>query len=252
MKRGLSVKTQDNKKQYKYDYPMADNTVDAVVFGIGNDHTFPGRNELHVLLIERRGDPFKGRWALPGGYLEENETIDDAVLRELKEETSVELSWMEQLYTFGDPGRDPRGRVISTAYLAVVRASDVIVEAGDDAAKARWFPISVLPKLAFDHDKIIKMGLQRLRSKVLWQPVGINLLPETFTLTELQTVYETILGRKLDRRNFRAKVLKLGVLTPNGKKQQGGRPAIIYRFNRDIYKGLQEQGVEFEIRYEVR
>lgn len=242
------MKTRNKKPPYIYDYPMADNTVDAVVFGIGPDKMFPDRSELHILLIERRDYPFKGHWALPGGYLEEDETLDQAVLRELKEETSVELTWMEQLYTFGDPGRDPRGRVISTAYLAVVQTADVTVEAGDDAAKAQWFPISKLPKLAFDHDKIIKMGLQRLRSKVRWQPVGINLLPETFTLTELQKVYETILGRKLDRRNFRTKVLKLGVLTPDGQKRSGGRPALRYRFDKKNYKALQEQGLDFEVK----
>jgi len=242
------VKSRNKKPQYTYEYPMADNTVDAVVFGLGPDTQFDGQNELHVLLIERKDDPFKGQWALPGGYLEEDETIDQAVLRELEEETSVKLAWMEQLYTFGDPGRDPRGRVISTSYLALVRAADVTVEAGDDAAKAKWFPISGLPSLAFDHDKIIKMGLQRLRSKVRWQPIGINVLPEAFTLTELLEVYEAILGHKLDKRNFRAKVMKFGVLIPDGQKRSGGRPALKYRFNVDSYEALLEQGIDFEVK----
>jgi len=242
------VKSRNKKPQYTYEYPMADNTVDAVVFGLGPDTQFDGQNELHVLLIERGDDPFKGMWALPGGYLEEDETIDQAVLRELEEETSVKLAWMEQLYTFGDPGRDPRGRVISTSYLALVRAADVTVEAGDDAAKAKWFPISGLPSLAFDHDKIIKMGLQRLRSKVRWQPIGINVLPEAFTLTELLEVYEAILGHKLDKRNFRAKVMKFGVLIPDGQKRSGGRPALKYRFNVDSYEALLEQGIDFEVK----
>lgn len=242
------MKSRNKKQSYTYDYPMADNTVDAVVFGIGPDKMFIDRNELHVLLIERKDDPFKGQWALPGGYLEEDETIDQAVLRELEEETSVKLAWMEQLYTFGDPGRDPRGRVISTSYLALVRAADVTVEAGDDAAKAKWFPISGLPSLAFDHNKIIKRGLQRLRSKVRWQPIGINVLPEAFTLTELQEVYEAILGQKLDKRNFRAKVMKLGVLTPDGQKRSGGRPALKYRFDKTNYEALLEQGIDFEVK----
>ena len=242
------MKSRNKKPQYTYEYPMADNTVDAVVFGLGPDTQFDGQNELHVLLIERGDDPFKGMWALPGGYLEEDETIDQAVLRELEEETSVKLAWMEQLYTFGDPGRDPRGRVISTSYLALVRAADVTVEAGDDAAKAKWFPISGLPSLAFDHDKIIKMGLQRLRSKVRWQPIGINVLPEAFTLTELLEVYEAILGHKLDKRNFRAKVMKFGVLIPDGQKRSGGRPALKYRFNVDSYEALLEQGIDFEVK----
>jgi len=241
------MKTNKKLNGYTYDYPKADNTVDAVVFGLASDKNFPNALELHLLLIQRRDDPFKGSWALPGGFVEMEETLDQAVLRELEEETSIKLAWMDQLYTFGDPGRDPRGRVISTSYLALVKMSAVKIEAGDDATAAQWFPVSKLPKLAFDHSRIIKLGLERLRSKVRWQPIGINLLPQKFTLVELQRVYESILGRKLDKRNFRSKVTKFGVLIPDGKKVQGGRPAVLYKFDKRNYKTLQEQGIDFEI-----
>lgn len=227
------------KPQYVYNWPKADNTVDAVVFGIE-------AGTLKVLLIERGEEPFKGKWALPGGHVNMDETLEQSVLRELREETGVDLPFMEQLATFGDPDRDPRGRVISTAYLVLARMDELKVEAGDDAAKAQWFPVDELPSLAFDHDKIIGCGINRLRVKTRWQPVGLNFLPEEFTLSEMQAVYEAVLGKKLDARNFRSKVLRFGVLVPAGTKRNGHRPAMKWRFDRNNYEALLRQGVDFE------
>jgi 8-oxo-dGTP diphosphatase len=232
--------------RYNYEFPKADNTTDAVVFGVDLQE-----GTLKVLLIERgrEKEPFFGFWALPGGFLDMKEDLDTCVRRELEEETGVRLSYMEQLATFGRPDRDPRGRVISTAYLALVRPQDLTVKAADDAAKARWFPTDELPALAFDHAEIVQVALWRLRSKVLWQPIGLELLPEEFTLTDLQQVYEIILGRLLDKRNFRRKVLRLGVLVPTGKIRKDGhhRPAKVYQFDRTTYHALQKKGINFEV-----
>jgi len=227
------------KPKYVYDWPKADNTVDAVVFGIE-------AGTLKVLLIERRDDPFKGKWALPGGFVNMDEPLAQAVLRELREETGVDLPFMEQLATFGDPGRDPRGRVISTAYLVLARMDELKVEAGDDAVRAKWFPVDALPPLAFDHDEIVGCGLNRLRTKARWQPIGINFLPDEFTISEMKAVYEAVLGKKLDARNFRSKVLRFGVLVPAGTKRDGHRPAMLWRFDRNNYEALLRQGVDFE------
>jgi len=247
----------DLLKPYKYAWPKADHTVDAVVFGIDE-------GLLKILLIERgrKKEPFYGRWALPGGFIRMEETLEQAVRRELEEETGLTLSYLEQLYTFGAPHRDPRGRVISTAYLGLVRPSEVAVEGGDDAAKAEWFPVGDLEgvgddaiakiekgiPLAFDHPKIVRCALRRLRSKLRWQPVGIELLPRKFTMTELRVVYEIILGEKLDKRNFRTKVMRFGVLAPaKGKRTGRHRPAQLYTFDRARYDLLRELGEDFEV-----
>ena len=232
-------------KAHVYEFPKADNTTDAVVFGLDL-----GEGTLNVLLIERgrEGEPFHGCWALPGGFLNMDEDLDTCVRRELEEETGIRLSYLEQLYTFGRPGRDPRGRVISTAYLALVRSENVTIQAADDAARARWFSIYELPSLAFDHEEIIQKALERLRSKVLWQPVGIDLLPEEFTLTDLQQVYEIVLGRLLDKRNFRKKILSHGVLVETGStRQEAHRPAKMYRFDRARYQALVQTGFTWEV-----
>jgi len=239
---------------YLYGFPKADNTVDAVVFGIEEDR-------LKVLLVERgrEGEPFFGCWALPGGFIKMEEDLETALRRELEEETGLTLSYVEQLRTFGRPGRDPRGRVISTAYLGLVRPSEVTVVGQDDAAKAAWFPLSNMGDLgvilglgeeglAFDHAEIIQAGIDRLRSKISWQPVGIELLPEEFTLSELQRVYEIILNKSLDPRNFRTRVLRFGVLAPTGNMRKGRhRPAKLYHFDRERYDRLREQGSDFEV-----
>lgn len=229
---------------YRYDYPKADHTVDAVVFGLDLEDEV-----LRVLLVERGVEPFEGHWALPGGFVRENETLDAAVERELGEETGVKLSYMEQLYTFGHPDRDPRGRVISTAYLGCVRPSQVNVVGGSDARSAQWHSLSSLPDLAFDHAEIVETALTRLRSKAPWQPVSIDLLPPTFTLSDLQRVYEIILENPIDKRNFRRKVLSFDALVDTGKSFQDGahRPAKLYRFDRRRYQQLRKQGVDFQI-----
>lgn len=232
---------------YTYAYPKADNTVDMVVFGL--DPTDKG---LRLLLIQRKAQPFADHWALPGGFVDihTDPSLDHAALRELREEAGITPKYIEQLATFGDLGRDPRGRVISTAYLTLVRPQDVTLSAGDDASDAQWFPVNKLPPLAFDHGKIVKTGIQRLRSKVRWQPVGIELLPEEFTLSDLQRVYEAILGQKLDKRNFRKKVEKFGVMKPTGKtakEHRQGPPAKLFKFDRRKYARLQKAGIDFEV-----
>jgi 8-oxo-dGTP diphosphatase len=236
------------RKAHIYGFAKADHTVDAVVFGLDMDE-----KTLKILLIERgrKGEPYYGMWALPGGFIESKEDLKRALRRELREETGFDLRtattmYLEQLYTFGKPNRDPRGRVISTAYLALVKPTGV--KGADDAAQAAWWDVNRLPELAFDHDKIIETGLNRLRSKVRWQPVGIELLPLEFTLTQLQRVYEIILDRSLDKRNFRRKVFKFGVLEEaGGTVHESHRPAKLYRFDRKQYQALLADGIDFEV-----
>lgn len=231
-----------------YDYPRPSVTVDVVVFGLDGD-------TLKVLLIKRGrpGTVFEGCWAIPGGFVDENEDLDDAARRELREETHAEPAYIEQLATFGKPGRDPRGHIISVAYMALVRTDSMVIEAGDDAEKdsATWMPVNDLHKikLAFDHAEILGTALKRLRSKVRWQPVGIDLLPPTFTLPDLQKVYEAILGRPLDKRNFRRKILKYGVLESAESVRIGspGRRPTLFRFDRNAYEAMQDEGTEFEV-----
>ncbi len=210
---------------YTYPYPRPMVTVDLVLF------TFVEK-ELRVLLIERARDPFAGTWALPGGFVEIDEKLEDAAQRELREETGVHDVYLEQLYTFGDPDRDPRGRVITVAYVGIVSAdASQNIYAGDDARLARWFNVYDLPPLAFDHERIIRYAVQRLRYKLEYTALGFLLLPELFTLSELQEVYETVLQEKLDKRNFRRKVLSQGIIERTGQSRYGDhRPARLYRF----------------------
>jgi 8-oxo-dGTP diphosphatase len=217
--------------------------VDAVVFGLD-----PEEGVLRVLLIERGVEPFRGAWSLPGGFVRPDEGLEASALRELEEETGVRLAYLEQLFTFGRVDRDPRGRVISVAYFGLVRPQDVALHADTDAAGVAWHPVSEVPTLAFDHAEILRVALGRLRSKARWQPVGIELLPETFTLGQLQQVYELLLDRPLDKRNFRKKVLSHGVLVEVGVDAAvPHRPPRLYRFDRAAYRALQEQGLDFEV-----
>jgi len=206
-------------------YPKPSVTVDVVLF------TFTD-GELRVLLVQRSRNPFKGLWALPGGFVEKNEKLEDAAARELFEETGLKGIYLEQLYTFGDPGRDPRGWTISVAYFAIVGADMTRkVHAGDDAGDAAWFDVSHLPQLAFDHERIVRYALQRLRYKLEYTGLGFLLLPEEFTLSQLQSVYEVVLQESLDKRNFRKKILSMGIIEETGKLQHGDhRPAKLYRF----------------------
>lgn len=227
---------------FTYDHPRPALAVDCVVFGLDDE-------DLKVLLIQRDLDPFKGRWALPGGFVHEEEGLEDAARRELQEETGLDRLFLEQLYTFGEPGRDPRGRVVSVAYYALVKLSDHKVRAATDAREASWFPVWDTPALAFDHDRILQVALARLKGKVRYQPLGFELLPPKFTLTQLQRVYETILERQLDKRNFRKKLLAMDLLVELDEVEQdvAHRAARLYRFDRRKYQQLEKEGFNFEL-----
>lgn len=237
-------------RAFVYAFPKADNTTDAVVFGLDLE----GRRLL-VRLIKRGTptEPYFDHWALPGGFLNMDEPLEECARRELREETGIELAYMEQLYTFGKPDRDPRGRVIAVAYWGIVRPDQVEEIGGlDDASDSRWFDVADLPTLAFDHGDIIAHALQRLRGKLRWQPVGIWLLPEEFTLAELRGVYEIILGRPVDPGSFRRKIKPhqaRGVLVDlqRARKASVGRPAALYRFDEAAYNQLTQDGLEFEV-----
>jgi 8-oxo-dGTP diphosphatase len=219
--------------------------VDAIVFGYSN-------NQLMVLLIRRKYGEQKGQWALPGGFVKDDEGLDTAVVRELQEEAGISVSFLEQLYTFGDQvDRDPRFRVISVAYFALVNPSRLVLKADTDADDAQWFPIQELPVLAFDHADIIRMAVARLQSKLKYQPIGFDLLPEQFLFSDLEQLYATILNQDIDRRNFRKKILSLGVVEETTQKvqQQSGRPAMLFRFNKRKYQKLQKEGISFEIKF---
>jgi len=203
-------------------------TVDIVVFTV-HEQT------LQVLLIERGIDPFKGRYALPGGFVRAEETLEQAAFRELLEETGTKDVYLEQLYTFGDPHRDPRGRVVTVAYYALVPTDKSPLLAGTDAATAGWYPVSALPPLAFDHKRIVEYAVDRLRNKLEYTNVGFQLLPAKFTLSALQALHEAILGKQLDKRNFRRKVLGLGLVKPSKEMQATGRkPAQLFSFRHII------------------
>ncbi len=212
-----------NKELDKYPKPSV--TADVLLFTVLN-------NELNILLIRRNVEPFKDSWALPGGFVQIDESLEDAAMRELKEEGNVDNVYLEQLFTFGDPKRDPRTRVITVTYLALADSSSWDLMSSGDAKEAKLFPLKSLPKLAFDHKKIVDYGLERLRSKIGYSNIVLGLLPDIFTLTDLQSKHEVILGSKLDKRNFRKKMLASGLLVPTGKKSDGKahRPAAYYKF----------------------
>ena len=215
-------------------------TVDLVIFALRD-------GELQVLLVRRGVPPFEGQWALPGGFIEAGESLDAAARRELEEETGVRDVYIEQLYTFGDPGRDPRGRVVTIAYYALLTGEQTMPEAGSDAAAVRWWPARDHPVLAFDHERILGYALDRLRTKLEYTTVGFQLLPRKFTLGQLQRVYETILGRELDKRNFRRKMLLLNILKPLNEwaKEGPSRPAQLYRFSAKHFERLRDRGIIF-------
>ena len=226
---------------FTYEYPRPALTVDCVVFG------FDGGG-LQVLLIRRALEPFLGSWALPGGFVDMDEDLDQAARRELQEETHLSQVYLEQLFTFGTPGRDPRGRVVSVAYYALVRPDQHPATGDSDASEAAWHPVGQLPPLAFDHTQIIAKALERLRGKIRYQPVGFELLPKHFTLTQLQSLYEAILGRTIDKRNFRKKLLAFDLLIPLDKFTSGAhRPARLYRFDHRKYDTLVRHGFHFEL-----
>jgi 8-oxo-dGTP diphosphatase len=228
---------------YTYEYPRPALTVDCIVFGLDED------NDLKLMLIKRNLPPFKGEWALPGGFVGLGESLEEAARRELREETGIEKIFLEQLYTFGAVDRDPRDRVVTVAYYALINLGEQQIRATTDASEAAWFPISKIPPLAFDHNRILEVALARLKGKVRYEPIGFELLPKKFTLSQLQKLYETILAEKLDKRNFRRKILSMGLLTPLEETQTGvsHRAARYYEFDETKYRELKKKGFNFEI-----
>ncbi len=208
---------------YSYEHPHPAVTTDVVIFTIRND-------ALELLLIKRAADPYQGTWALPGGFVEINEDIEVCALRELEEETGITGVYLEQLYTFGKPGRDPRERVISVAYYALVPPDRMRIRAASDASDVGWFRLDNLPDLAFDHNDIVKMAHQRLAAKLNYSTIALQFMPTRFTLSELQTVYECIQGELLDKRNFRKRVMSLNCIEDTGEYRRNGkyRPARLY------------------------
>lgn len=219
-------------------------TVDAVVFGYTPDR------DLQVLLIRRMNDPFAGHWALPGTFVLPGETLDACVRRALRSEAGIEPDYLEQLYTFGDPARDPRGHIVSVAWFVLVKPSKFNPAAGIDTTAAEWMPVSALPPLAFDHAVIIEKAVARLSAKVTYEPLGFELLEEKFPFSHLEHLYATLLRRKIDRRNFRKKILHYGFLEELDEKAPisgSGRPATLFRFNKTRYFELKRQGIVFEV-----
>jgi 8-oxo-dGTP diphosphatase len=216
--------------------------VDCVVFGLDEE-------ELKVMLIQRALAPFAGKWALPGGFVRLEETLEEAARRELEEETGLRNIFLEQLFTFGGVDRDPRERVVSVAYYALVNLRDHDVHAASDASAAAWFGVHDVPSLAFDHADILQVALDRLRGKLRYQPIGFELLPKKFTLSQLQRLYELVLERELDKRNFRKRVLAMDLLVELDEVEQdvAHRAARLYRFDERKYKKLVKQGFNFEL-----
>lgn len=227
---------------YSYAYPRAALTTDCVVFGLDDE-------DLKVLLIQRDRAPFEGEWALPGGFPDIGETMEDAARRELEEETGLTGIFLEQLYTFSEPDRDPREHVVTVAYFALTNLDLHIVKAASDARNVAWFEINDMPKLAFDHDRIFSTAYIRLQGKIRYQPIGFELLPEKFTLSQMQKMYEKILARTLDKRNFRKKILKMGVLKELDEIQTdvAHRAARLYQFDKKRYDQMVQNGFNFEI-----
>ena len=211
-----------------YEYPRPALTVDVVIFTIRS-------KQLQVLLVERKFPPFQGMAALPGGFIELDESLEDAAMRELAEETGVNTAYLEQLYTYGNVNRDPRDRVISVAYFAIIPLNTQLQpDMNADVLRASWYPVNELPSLAFDHGDILEYALRRLRYKLEYTAVGFELLPPDFTLSELQTIYEIILGESLDKRNFRRRILSANIIEPTKHMKQGdGRPARLFRYKED-------------------
>lgn len=225
--------------KYAYKYPHPSVTTDCVIFG------FDGVR-LKVLLVERGVEPFKGRWAFPGGFMRIDETAEEGARRELKEETGLEGAFIEQLHAFTEVDRDPRERVVTIAFYALVKIAEV--KGGDDAARACWFALDEVPHLAFDHDQILRVAMGRLKEKIHFEPIGFELLPREFTMTELQNLYEAILEVKFDRRNFYKKMLNTGLLVQADQQaaRSGTRIPIYYRFNAARYDDLKRKGFRLE------
>lgn len=227
---------------FTYEYARPAVTADCVVFGLDDD-------DLKVLLIQRDLEPFEGYWALPGGFAVVGESIEETARRELREETGLKGVFLEQLYTFSDPRRDPREHVVTVAHVALVNLFEHKVKASTDARSAAWFELDDIPELAFDHEQILRTAYERLQGKIRYQPIGFELLPGKFTLRQLQQMYEKILDRKLDKRNFRKKILKMEILIELDEIETdvAHRAARLYRFDKKNYDQMVAQGFNFEI-----
>ena len=225
--------------KYSYKYPHPSVTTDCVIFG------FDGV-KLKVLLVERGMAPYKGRWAFPGGFLNMDESAEEGALRELKEETGLEGAYIRQFHTFSAPQRDPRERVITIAYYALVKMQEV--KGGDDASDARWFALDEVPPLAFDHDQILRKAEKTLRQQIHFEPVGFELLPEKFTIKQLQNLYEAILDMRFDRRNFYNKMRRLGMLELTGDTANPSQRKVanLFSFNAEKYAELKSKGFQLE------
>lgn len=219
-----------NPLEKHWHYPVS---VDSVVFGYTS-------GELKVALIERKNEPFAGMWAIPGGFMEGQETVEETAERELQEETGIKDVYLEQFHVFNKPGRDPRGPTVTVAFFALINSRDCELIATDDAAKAKWWPAYELPRLAFDHDEIYAKALEALRRAMRTNPLAFQLLPPEFTLTHLQDLYEQVFGIKLDKRNFRKKVAKMDFIQATGNKTEGERhrPALLYRYDPQGYSAF--------------
>lgn len=229
---------------YTYEFERPNLTIDCVVFGLDVEE-----KDLKVMLIQRDIPPFQGQWALPGGFVRVGETLEETALRELREETGIEKIFLEQLYTFGKLNRDPRERVVTVAYYALVNLNEHRIQATTDARKAAWFSVNDVPALAFDHDDILNVALKRLKGKLSYEPIGFELLPKKFTISQLQTLYEIVLERKLDRRNFRKKILIMRLLADTSELQEdvAHRAAKLYQFDEKKYRQLKKRGFNFEL-----
>jgi ADP-ribose pyrophosphatase YjhB (NUDIX family) len=217
-------------------------SIDCVIFGFE-------QSVLEILLIKRAGNPYKGMWALPGGFVKKEELVEDAAKRILKVTTGVSNIYLEEVAVFDRKDRFPFWRVFTIGHFALISPEHYKLSTGIDSTEVKWFKISKLPELHFDHKHIIEVTLSKLRSRVRYKPIGFELLPGKFTLPQLQTLYEVILGKKLDKRNFRKKIMKMNLLKRLKEKDQNNirRAAYLYKFDKHNYDKLKDNGFIFEL-----
>jgi 8-oxo-dGTP diphosphatase len=220
-------------------------TVDTLVFG------YTRASGISLLLIKRKNPPFKDKWAIPGGFVNDKESLESAAERELLEEAGIKPDYLEQLHTFGKPNRDPRSHIVSVAYLAIVRPTKANkIKAGSDASEAQWFNIKNLPLLAFDHKAIVTLAIERLQSKLSYQPIAFEFLDHKFAFSDLEHLYSTLLEKHIDRRNFKKKIIKTGVLEELDEKAPStgaGRPGNLFQYNKNAYDRLKADGNAFDV-----